>query len=163
MSCPALSARRPAAWIAGPSAIGSVNGMPSSITSAPAAGNAFVIASDVSYSGSPAIRKVTSAARPSSLSAAKRLSIRVVISARRLRAAKNLELQAVGTFHSISLDRLRARRAIARCNRAADAHLDAAVGLDCKTALFNDADRLAIAKTCRLTALDLRRDIELAN
>ena len=27
--CPALSARRPAAWIAGPSAIGSVNGMPS--------------------------------------------------------------------------------------------------------------------------------------
>ena len=41
MVCPALSARTPAAWIAGPSAIGSVNGMPSSITSAPAFGNAF--------------------------------------------------------------------------------------------------------------------------
>ena len=32
---PALSARKPAAWIAGPSAIGSVNGMPSSMMSAP--------------------------------------------------------------------------------------------------------------------------------
>ena len=41
MVCPALSARRHAAWIAGPSAIGSVNGMPSSITSAPAAGSAL--------------------------------------------------------------------------------------------------------------------------
>ena len=46
MVCPAASARRPAAWIAGPSAIGSVNGMPSSITSAPAAGSALTIASD---------------------------------------------------------------------------------------------------------------------
>src|SRR5947199_176703 len=37
MVWPALSARRPAACTAGPSAIGSVNGMPSSIPSAPAA------------------------------------------------------------------------------------------------------------------------------
>ena len=37
---PALSARCDDAWIAGPSAIGSVNGMPSSITSAPAFGSA---------------------------------------------------------------------------------------------------------------------------
>ena len=40
MFAPAWSARKPAAWIAGPSAIGSVNGMPSSITSAPAFGSA---------------------------------------------------------------------------------------------------------------------------
>ncbi len=45
---PALSARRPAAWIAGPSAIGSVKGTPSSMTSAPAAGSAFKSASEVS-------------------------------------------------------------------------------------------------------------------
>ena len=45
MVAPAASARTPAAWIAGPSAIGSVNGMPSSITSAPAAGSALTIAS----------------------------------------------------------------------------------------------------------------------
>ena len=38
MRAPAASARRLAAWIDGPSAIGSVNGMPISIRSAPAAG-----------------------------------------------------------------------------------------------------------------------------
>jgi hypothetical protein len=48
MSCPALSARNPAAWIAGPSAIGSVNGMPSSTISAPALGSALRIASEQS-------------------------------------------------------------------------------------------------------------------
>ena len=79
MVAPAASARTPAAWIAGPSAIGSVNGMPSSITSAPAAGSALTIAGALAASGSPAIRKVTSAARPSALSAAKRLSMRVVM------------------------------------------------------------------------------------
>src|SRR4029077_1150653 len=46
---------------------------------APAAGNALTIASEACASGSPAVRNVTSAARPSALSAAKRLSIRVVI------------------------------------------------------------------------------------
>src|SRR5262245_40813225 len=77
MSCPALSARCDEAWIAGPSAIGSVNGMPSSITSAPAAGSALRIASDVSASGSPAVRNVTNAARPSRFKSPNRLSIRV--------------------------------------------------------------------------------------
>ena len=38
--CPALSARSDEAWIAGPSAIGSENGMPSSMMSAPAPGSA---------------------------------------------------------------------------------------------------------------------------
>ena len=38
-SCRTSSARSDEAWIAGPSAIGSVKGMPSSITSAPAAGS----------------------------------------------------------------------------------------------------------------------------
>ena len=45
---PPFSARSPAAWIAGPSAIGSENGMPSSMMSAPALGNAFMIFSEVS-------------------------------------------------------------------------------------------------------------------
>jgi hypothetical protein len=44
---PLFSARKDEAWIAGPSAIGSVNGMPSSITSAPAAGSAFTRSSAV--------------------------------------------------------------------------------------------------------------------
>src|ERR1700730_7563691 len=76
---PALSARCDDSWIAGPSAIGSVNGMPSSITSAPAAGSARRIASEVSGSGSPAVRNATSAARPSFFNSAKQRSIRVVI------------------------------------------------------------------------------------
>src|SRR5438876_6660063 len=82
--CPALSARSEEAWMAGPSAIGSVNGMPSSITSAPAAGSALRIASEVSGSGSPAVRKVTSAARPCAWSDAKRRSMRVVMLCDRL-------------------------------------------------------------------------------
>src|SRR5262245_61334256 len=77
--CPALSARCDDIWIAGPSAIGSVNGMPSSTTSAPAAGSALRMASEVSGSGSPAVTNVTSAARPSVLSSAKRRSMRVAI------------------------------------------------------------------------------------
>src|SRR6516164_7716803 len=77
--CPALSARCDDIWIAGPSAIGSVNGMPSSTTSAPAAGMARSSASEVSGSGSPAVRNVTSAARPCDLSSSKRRSIRVVM------------------------------------------------------------------------------------
>src|SRR5262245_10742424 len=80
--CPALSARCDDAWIAGPSAIGSVNGMPSSITSAPACGRALRIASEVSLSGSPAVRNVTSAARPWSFKVAKRVSMRVVMTGR---------------------------------------------------------------------------------
>jgi hypothetical protein len=52
---PAASARRPAAWIAGPSAMGSEKGMPSSMMSAPAAGNPARIRAVVAASGSPAI------------------------------------------------------------------------------------------------------------
>src|SRR6478609_1853178 len=77
--CPALRARWDDIWIAGPSAIGSVNGMPNSMTSAPAAGNACTRASDVSGSGSPAVRNVTSAARPAVFNSAKRRSIRVAM------------------------------------------------------------------------------------
>src|SRR5262245_21003713 len=77
--CPALSARCDDIWIAGPSAIGSVNGMPSSTTSAPAAGRARRMASEVSRSGSPAVRNVTSAARPCVLRSAKRRSMRVLM------------------------------------------------------------------------------------
>src|SRR3954454_3365185 len=77
--CPALRARWDDIWIASPSAIGSVKGMPNSMTSAPAAGSACTRASDVSGSGSPAVRNVTSAARPSVFSSAKRRSIRVAM------------------------------------------------------------------------------------
>ena len=59
-SCPRPRLRRFAAWIAGPSAIGSVNGMPSSITSAPPSTSASRIAA---VSPSPAVTKVTSAGR----------------------------------------------------------------------------------------------------
>ena len=47
MFCPAFSARWDEAWIAGPSAMGSENGMPSSMMSAPAAGRPFKILSEV--------------------------------------------------------------------------------------------------------------------
>ena len=87
---PLLSARSPAAWIAGPSAIGSVKGMPTSITSAPAAGRAFRMSSEVARSGSPAITKVTRAARPSVFRAAKRASIRVDMRLRSLSASAGL-------------------------------------------------------------------------
>ena len=48
MVWPPSSARRPARWIAGPSAIGSVKGMPSSTRSTPAAGSPRRMASEVS-------------------------------------------------------------------------------------------------------------------
>ena len=64
MRVPAVSERMLAAWIAGPSAIGSVKGMPSSITSAPPATNASRIAGVAAASGSPAVTKHTSAALP---------------------------------------------------------------------------------------------------
>src|ERR1051325_1552276 len=51
---PAFNARWPAAWIDGPSAIGSENGMPISTTSAPAAATSSNSAREVSGSGSPA-------------------------------------------------------------------------------------------------------------
>jgi hypothetical protein len=62
---PAPRLRRFAAWIAGPSAIGSVKGMPSSITSAPPSTSASRISATQSPSGegSPAVTNVTSAAR----------------------------------------------------------------------------------------------------
>ena len=62
---PAWSARRLAAWIAGPSAMGSENGMPISITSTPAAGRPLSISKNVSGSGSPQDTKTTNPPRPS--------------------------------------------------------------------------------------------------
>src|SRR3990170_1061170 len=58
---PLPSERKFAAWIAGPSAIGSVNGIPSSITSAPPSTSASRLAA---VSPSPAVMKHTSAGRP---------------------------------------------------------------------------------------------------
>ncbi len=61
---PAARARSEARWIVGPSASGSLNGMPSSITSAPAIASAGRRRPVVARSGSPASTKTTSAARP---------------------------------------------------------------------------------------------------
>ena len=81
MVCPAFERPQARRWIAGPSAIGSVKGMPISMTSAPAAAG-LRIASEVSWSGSPAITKVASAARFSSArQRAKRASMRAVMGA----------------------------------------------------------------------------------
>ena len=53
---PPLIARCEARWITGPSAVGSENGIPSSITSAPLSAVAHIMRNDVSASGSPAVR-----------------------------------------------------------------------------------------------------------
>jgi hypothetical protein len=52
---PRASARSPACWITGPSAIGSLKGTPSSITSAPPAASACMISGVASAYGSPAV------------------------------------------------------------------------------------------------------------
>src|SRR5690349_21362068 len=82
MVWPAFSARCEEAWIAGPSAMGSEKGMPSSMMSAPAPGRPLSTAREVSWSGSPAVMNATRPARPSRFSSANFLSIRVVTSIR---------------------------------------------------------------------------------
>jgi hypothetical protein len=67
---PALSARSAAAWITGPSATGSLNGMPTSTMSAPASTNVSSSVALVSLSGSPSIRKAPNAPSPRCLSRA---------------------------------------------------------------------------------------------
>src|ERR671935_1359499 len=62
---PVASARVPAAWITGPSASGSENGTPSSITSAPASAQASPMAVEAFRFGNPPIMYGISAARPS--------------------------------------------------------------------------------------------------
>ena len=75
---PAARLRIFPAWIAGPSAIGSVNGMPSSTMSAPPATTAVKTCALRSRSGSPAVTKVTSAARSCAAHAANRRARRSV-------------------------------------------------------------------------------------
>ncbi len=77
MVAPAFRPRSPAAWMVGPSAIGSVNGMPISIRSAPAPGMPCRMAVLVASSGSYASRNGISAPRPSALSAANRAAMRL--------------------------------------------------------------------------------------
>ena len=60
---PCFSARSDERWITGPSAIGSENGMPSSITSAPPFTSACMIGTVCAASGSPAVTNGISAAR----------------------------------------------------------------------------------------------------
>lgn len=51
-------------WIAGPSAMGSEKGTPSSITSAPPFSRASIRGTEDAFWGYPAVRKVTNAGRP---------------------------------------------------------------------------------------------------
>ncbi len=75
---PACRPRLAAAWMIGPSAIGSVKGMPISIRSAPAAGMPRNNAIDEASSGSQASRNGINAPRPSRFSAANRLAMRLM-------------------------------------------------------------------------------------
>ena len=76
--CPAAKARCEAAWMAGPSAIGSVKGIPNSIISAPACGRPARIRAEISRSGSPAVTKATKAFSLAALRRAKSASMRLV-------------------------------------------------------------------------------------
>jgi hypothetical protein len=71
-----LRATCEAAWIVGPSAIGSENGTPSSSTSAPAPAIVSTRRSVVCRSGNPAVRKSTKLLRPSRAASAKCSSMR---------------------------------------------------------------------------------------
>src|SRR4051812_18298603 len=72
---PCSRARCELAWITGPSAMGSENGSPNSITSAPASRNACISSTVRSASGCPAVMYGTSARFPAALSAANRFAI----------------------------------------------------------------------------------------
>src|SRR5689334_4498195 len=61
-----------AAWMTGPSALGSENGTPSSITSAPALAAAITMSAVAAGDGSPSVRYAISAGRRSRLQAARR-------------------------------------------------------------------------------------------
>src|SRR4029077_10868894 len=77
MVVPALRARSEPAWMTGPSAIGSENGTPSSIRSAPPRSSAATSAGVRAGVGSPAVKYATSAARRFWRRALKRDWIRV--------------------------------------------------------------------------------------
>src|SRR6185436_5547519 len=75
---PCASARSEARWMTGPSAIGSENGTPSSITSAPAVTNASRIGSVCAGVGSPTVTYGMSAVRPAARSSANAASMRFI-------------------------------------------------------------------------------------
>src|ERR1700674_1351603 len=75
---PWASARSDARWITGPSAIGSENGTPSSITSAPAEVSARISGTVAASEGSPAVMYGISAARPAARSLSKVASMRFI-------------------------------------------------------------------------------------
>src|SRR5579884_2512795 len=74
---PARRARSDPRWITGPSAIGSENGTPSSIRSAPPRSSAATIRAVYSGEGSPAVMYAIRPARPSPLSRSNNERIRV--------------------------------------------------------------------------------------
>src|SRR6476620_12474864 len=73
---PCASARSLARWMTGPSAIGSENGTPSSITSAPPPTSACMSGTALAGVGSPAVTKGISAFRASRRSVSKVAAIR---------------------------------------------------------------------------------------
>src|SRR5690606_37947849 len=74
-------ARSELRWITGPSAIGSENGTPSSMQSAPAATSACITGTVASSEGSPAVMKGIRALRPSARRRAKAESMRLIAGA----------------------------------------------------------------------------------
>src|SRR6266403_2455128 len=74
---PFFRARSDARWIVGPSASGSLNGTPSSITSAPASARARTNLCVASSDGSPAVMYATMPSSPAVRSSEKRFEIRV--------------------------------------------------------------------------------------
>src|SRR5215216_7461840 len=77
---PCLSARSLERWMMGPSAIGSENGTPSSITSAPPATSACMSGTVACGDGSPAVMNGISALRPPRRSESKVEAIRDIYS-----------------------------------------------------------------------------------
>src|SRR6266404_315695 len=74
---PDFRERSDARWMVGPSASGSLNGTPSSITSAPASARARTNLCVASSDGSPAVMYATMPSSPAARSSAKRFEIRV--------------------------------------------------------------------------------------
>src|SRR5215212_6643029 len=99
MPQPCRSARSEALWMTGPSATGSLNGTPSSITVAPASANSTRRRPVVSRSGSPAVMKGIRPRLPSRLRPAKAPAILLI----RLRDRMHVFVAAPGEVHDHDL------------------------------------------------------------
>src|SRR5579859_2097076 len=97
---PPRNARSLARWIVGPSATGSLNGTPSSITSAPASAAASTIFSVAASDGSPAVIYATNPISPERASCSKRLPMRVCAVVFAFAASSDISRQDLHIFVS---------------------------------------------------------------